>query len=52
MGWLKINHAQNLYAVFYDPNSDYQGVIKKDNATDVLLSSVSETAILQAYLSF
>ncbi|HGM9711739.1 DNA polymerase beta superfamily protein [Proteus mirabilis] len=52
IGLVKINHAQNLYAVFYDPNSDYQGVIKKDNATDVLLSSVSETAILQAYLSF
>lgn len=29
IGLVKINHAQNLYAVFYDPNSDYQGVIKK-----------------------
>lgn len=52
IGLVNIAHAQDLYAVYYDEQGHYQGVIKKENATDVAPSSVPKSAILQGYLSF
>ena len=52
IGLVNLSHAQDLYAVYYDEQSHYQGIIKKDNATGVLLSSIPKSAQLQGYLSF
>lgn len=52
IGLSKITHAPDLYAMYYDEQANYQGIIKKDTANDVLLSSISKTAILEGYLSF
>ncbi len=52
LGLVKIPHAQDVYGVYYDEAGSYQGVMKKENATDVLLSSVPKSATLQAYLTF
>lgn len=52
IGLVNIAHAQNLYAVYHDDQGAYQGIIKKDHATDVLLSSVPKTAPLKGYLLF
>lgn len=52
LGLIKLSHAQDLYAVYYDKLGRYQGVIKRENANDVLLSSIPKSAKLQAYLSF
>ena len=52
IGLSHIPNAQGLYGVYYDDKSEYQGIMKKSSATDVLLSRVPESAQLQAYLSF
>lgn len=52
IGLVNIPHAHDLYAVYYDEKAGYQGVIKKESAKDVALSSVSKNTPLQAYLTF
>lgn len=52
IGLTRIDHAANLYGVYYDEQGGYLGIMKKTNATDVLLSSISKSATLQAYLIF
>lgn len=47
-----MSHAQNIYALYYDQTAGYQGIVKKQNVTTVLLSSISESATLQGYLAF
>ncbi|WP_273801794.1 DNA polymerase beta superfamily protein [Proteus vulgaris] len=52
LGLAKLAHAQDLYAMYYDDTSLFQGIIKKENANDVLLSSIPKEAKVQGYLSF
>ncbi|MBW3473874.1 nucleotidyltransferase domain-containing protein [Proteus vulgaris] len=52
IGLAKLAHAQDLYAMYYDEISLFQGIMKKDTANDVLLSSIPKKAKVQGYLSF
>lgn len=52
IGLSKITHMPDLYAMYYDEQANYQGVIKKDTSNDILLSSIDKTAPLVGYLSF
>ncbi|MFT7453108.1 MAG: hypothetical protein ACI9VN_003845, partial [Patescibacteria group bacterium] len=53
-GLVNIPHAKDLYAVFYDENKDkgFKGILKKENATTVLLSSIPKEEESVAYLHF
>lgn len=52
IGLAKLAHAQDLYAIYYDEISLFQGIMKKETANDVLLSSIPKKAKVQGYLSF
>lgn len=52
IGLAKLAHAQDLYAMYYDEISLFQGIMKKETANDVLLSSIPKKAKAQGYLSF
>ena len=54
VGLVKIAHARELYALFYDPDGtrSYHGVALKPEATNLSLSSVPEGETPLAYLSF
>ncbi|KGA59551.1 putative nucleotidyltransferase family protein [Proteus vulgaris] len=52
IGLAKLAHAQDLYAMYYDEISLFQGIMKKETANDVLLSSIPKKAKVQGYLSF
>ena len=54
VGLVKIAHARELYALFYDPDGTrgYHGVAPKPEATNLSLSSVPEGETPLAYLSF
>lgn len=54
IGLASVTHAQDLYAVYYDERAthNFQGIVKKDTANEVLLSSIPKSIPLQAYLSF
>jgi hypothetical protein len=53
-GLVNIAHMKNLYALFYDKNGDlnFNGVMKKETANDVLLSSVPKGTEPISHLSF
>ncbi len=53
-GLVNIPHAKDLYAVFYDEKKEkgYKGILKKEKATTVLLSSIPKEEKLVAYLHF
>lgn len=55
-GLVNIPHAKNMFSLFYDnsPNQvlRYQGIMKKETANEVSLSSIPEGEKLVAYLSF
>lgn len=54
VGLAKINHARNLYALYYDETKvlGYQGVSRSPTATDVALSHIEKSATLRGHLSF
>jgi len=51
-GLVKVPHAKNVFAIYYDPTNTlaYKGIVQKDNATMVALSSIPKTASLAAYV--
>ena len=53
-GLVNIPHMRNMYAVFYDPSNQmgYRGIIQKDNANDVVVSSIPRGERALTYLSF
>jgi len=53
-GLVKIDHFSNIYAVFYDKNKEYgfKGIMKKEEANEVLLSSVPKGVDSVAIMSF
>lgn len=53
-GLVNIPHAQNVYALFTDPTGafGYRGILQKDNATTVLLSSIPKMEHPAGYLYF
>ncbi len=53
-GLININHAKDTYALFTDPTDrlGYQGLLRKENATALLLSSIPKAERPAAYLHF
>ena len=51
-GLVNIPHMKDLYALFYDPNGDYKGIVRKENANEVCLSSIPKGAQAIASLYF
>lgn len=51
-GLVNVPHMRDLYALFYDEQGLYKGIMRKDIANEVLLSSVSEEAETKALLFF
>ncbi|MEZ4851133.1 MAG: nucleotidyltransferase domain-containing protein [Bacteroidia bacterium] len=39
-GLVNIPHMKNLYHLYYDENSDFKGIMQKENANEVVLSSI------------
>lgn len=54
IGLSKIEHAKNLYALFYNAAGDkaYRGILHKNEASSLLLSSIAAGEMPLAYLSF
>ena len=54
IGLMNVPHARNLFALFYDTNGtrNYHGVIQKDTANHLALSSIPAGETPQGYLSF
>jgi len=53
-GLVKIPHARDLYGLYYDAEGilGYKGILRKEKATTVLLSSIPKAEKLVGYLSF
>lgn len=51
-GLSKIPHMQDLYGLYYDKSAGYKGIIRKENANDIALSSINKIATPIALLSF
>ena len=51
-GLVNIAHMKGLFALFYDEQAGYSGIIRKPNAEQVCLSSVLKGALPVAYLYF
>lgn len=53
-GLVNINHCKDVYALFYDDTGslDYRGIMRKENATKVLLSSIPKGVEPLAHLYF
>jgi len=54
IGLVNVPHFKDTYALYYDSNDDlqYNGVIKKDSATTVLLSSIPKSETALSHLHF
>lgn len=54
IGLRNIDHAKNLYALFYDHDGSkgYRGILQKTEANNLLLSSIAAGDTPLAYLSF
>lgn len=53
IGLSQIPHSKDIYAIFIDDGTmNFNGIIKKDNASQVLLSSIPKGIKPIAYLSF
>ena len=54
IGLVNVPHTRNLFALFYDTNGtrNYHGVIQKDTANHLALSSIPAGETPQGYLSF
>ncbi|OJJ16573.1 nucleotidyltransferase [marine bacterium AO1-C] len=53
-GLVNIPHMRNMYAVYYDNSNQlgYRGIIQKDHANDVVVSSIPRGERALTYLSF
>lgn len=53
-GLVKIPHARDLYGLYYDEEAKlgFRGLLRKENANDVLLSSIPKGLEPAGYLSF
>ncbi len=53
-GLINIPHAKGMHGLYLDLNGDlgYKGVLRKDSATEVLLSSIPKGEVPSAYLYF
>ena len=51
-GLSKINHTKDLFALYYNENLNYKGIIKNDSNDDVRLSEVPENEKPVAYFTF
>lgn len=53
-GLVNIPHARDVYGLYYDAEGTlgYKGIMRKEEATTVLLSSIPKTEKLIGYLSF
>ena len=53
-GLVKIPHARDVYGLYYDATGTlgYKGILRKEQATTVLLSSIPKAEKLRGYLSF
>ena len=53
-GLAKINHMRDLYALFYDESGDknFKGIMQKESANEVLLSSIPKGLQPLTQLSF
>ncbi len=53
-GLVNIPHMKNLYALFYDPDDsrEYKGIMKKETANEVLLSSIPKGEEPLTYMYF
>jgi hypothetical protein len=49
-GLVRVPHAKNIYGLFV--GDEYQGILKKENATSVRLSSIPKGEVPRAYLYF
>lgn len=49
-GLVKLNHTKGLYALYYDKNAGYKGLVRDENSDDVCCSSVEKGATLTVYL--
>lgn len=51
-GLAKLNHTKGVYALYYDRNAGYKGIVKDELSNDVACSSIEKGAELQVYLFF
>lgn len=54
MGLVNVPHAKDMYAMYYDADKQlgYKGILKKQVATSVLLSSIPKSETIVGYLYF
>jgi uncharacterized protein len=51
-GLTAIPHMVQMYALYYSENGEYKGIVQKETANEVSLSSVPEGEVPVTYLSF
>jgi uncharacterized protein len=51
-GLVNIPHMKNMYGLFYDENTSYNGIIRNDDSNEVSLSSIPEGKNQEAFLYF
>lgn len=51
-GLSRINHTKGLYALYYDENGSYDGILKEESSNEVSCSSMEKDAERIAYLFF
>lgn len=51
-GLAKLDHTKGLFALYYDENADYKGIVKDEASNEVRCSSIEKGATLIAYLFF
>ncbi len=51
-GLVKLDHTKGLFALYYDENGAYKGIVKDDTSNEVRCVAVTKEATLIAYLCF
>jgi uncharacterized protein len=51
-GLTKIPHMHDVYGLYCDENENYKGIVQKENASDISLSSIAKDKIQIAIMSF
>lgn len=51
-GLAKLDHTKGLFALYYDENAAYKGIVKDESSNEVRCSSIEKEATLIAYLFF
>lgn len=49
-GLVKLNHTKGIYALYYDKNAGYKGLVRDENSDDVCCSSVEKGTPVISYL--